>query len=261
MLLELKTFQSGTFKQVIDALKDILMDVNFEFDEEGLKIVAMNTSHVVLIQVNMEGEKFEHYYCKKKIDIGLNLLKLYTIIKTISNGDTLTLYIEEEEPNKLGVLIENPDKNIKSTYMLSMLDIDNLGIPEIPIDNINTKTIKIQSVFFQKLIRDMYNIADNVEIRNIKNEIEFKCKGDFCEQKTELEGDNNTIDIQSNEGDDEMQIIQGVFSLKYIQQFTKCTNLCQFVEINLKNEKPIIISYSIANIGTIKMALSQQETV
>lgn len=260
MLLELKTFQSGTFKQVIDALKDILMDVNFEFDENGLKIIAMNTSHVVLIQVNMDGEKFEHYYCKKKIYVGLNLLKLYTIIKTISNGDTLTLYIEDEEPNKLGVLIENPDKNIKSTFSLSMLDIDVLGIPEIPIDNLNTTTIKIQSTFFQKLVRDMYNIADNVEIRNINNQIEFKCKGDFCEQKTELEGDNNTIDIQNSEGQDR-EIIQGVFSLKYIQQFTKCTNLCQFVEINLKNEKPILLSYSIANIGVIKMALSQQETV
>lgn len=259
MLLQLQTCQSGTFKQVIDALAYILMDVNFEFDEDGLKIGAMNTSHVVLIQVSMDGDKFEEYSCKKKIYVGLNLMKLHTIIKTISNGDTLTLYIEEEDPNKLGVLIQNPDKKVRSTFKLSMLDIDVFDIPEIPVDNYNTTNIKMQSTFFQKLIRDMYNIADNVEICSIKNEIKFKCKGDFCEQTTVLEADDNmTIDIRNSE---DKKIIQGVFSLKYMQQFTKCTNLCQVVEINLKNEKPILISYSIANIGVIKMALSQQETV
>jgi len=35
-LLEIKTVQSSTFKQVVDALKEILMDVNLEFDETGM---------------------------------------------------------------------------------------------------------------------------------------------------------------------------------------------------------------------------------
>ena len=55
-ILELKTFQATTFKQVIDALKEILMDVNFEFDENGLKIMAMDTSHVVLIFAKMDAD-------------------------------------------------------------------------------------------------------------------------------------------------------------------------------------------------------------
>ena len=42
-ILELKTFQATTFKQVVDALKEILVDVNFEFDKDGLKILAMIT--------------------------------------------------------------------------------------------------------------------------------------------------------------------------------------------------------------------------
>ena len=34
-IVELKTVQATTFKQVIDDLKEILVDVNFEFDETG----------------------------------------------------------------------------------------------------------------------------------------------------------------------------------------------------------------------------------
>ena len=32
-ILEIKTVQASTFKQVIDALKEILMDVNLEFGD------------------------------------------------------------------------------------------------------------------------------------------------------------------------------------------------------------------------------------
>ena len=88
-ILELKTFQATTFKQVIDALKEILMDVNFEFDEKGLKIMAMDTSHIVLIFAKMEADKFEEYKCnskKGKVYVGLNMFKLHAIIKTITNN-------------------------------------------------------------------------------------------------------------------------------------------------------------------------------
>jgi proliferating cell nuclear antigen len=50
-----------------------------------------------------------------------------------------------------------------------------------------------------------------------------------------------------------------VFSLKYLTIFTKCTNLCSNVEIYLKNSYPIILRYSIASLGEIKLCLSQQE--
>lgn len=254
-ILELKTFQATTFKQVVDALKEILVDVNFEFDKDGLKILAMNTSHVVLIFAKMEADKFEFYKCSKQKYVGLNMLKLHQIIKTISNNDTLTLFIEEDDPNKLGIQIENPDKNFKSIYKLSMLDIDVLSF-DIPDIEFHT-TINMPSTYFQKIIRDMHNIAEIIEIRSQNDYLELRCKGEFCTQKTVIGTDNNkTVSIKHDPSNSE--IIQGIFSLKYIAIFTKCTNLCPNVEIYLKHEYPIIMCYQIANLGTIKLCLSQE---
>lgn len=254
-ILELKTFQATTFKQVVDALKEILVDVNFEFDQDGLKILAMNTSHIVLIFAKMDADKFEYYKCLKHKYVGLNMLKLHMIIKTISNNDTLTLFIEENDPNKLGIHIENPEKNYKTTYKLSMLDIDVLSF-DIPDVNFHT-TINMPSVYFQKIIRDMHNIAEVIEIRSENDYLELRCNGEFCTQKTVIGSDtNNTVNIKHDETNTD--IIQGIFSLKYIAIFTKCTNLCPNVEIYLKQEYPIIMSYQIANLGTIKLCLSQE---
>ena len=94
--INIKTIQATIFKQVIDALKDILMDVNLEIDETGVKIIAMDNTHVVLIHLKLEADKFEEYYCEKKRYIGVNMLKLHMLIKTIGTNDLLNLYIEKE---------------------------------------------------------------------------------------------------------------------------------------------------------------------
>ena len=40
-------------------------------------------------------------------------------------------------------------------------------------------------------------------------------------------------------------IVQGSFSLKYLILFTKCTNLCNLINIFLKNDYPLIIQYNV----------------
>ena len=52
------------------------------------------------------------------------------------------------------------------------------------------------------------------------------------------------------------EIVQGLFSLKHLLLFTKCTNLSNSIEIFIKNDYPMIIRYGVANLGEIKRCLS-----
>ena len=58
MILEIKTVQSAAFRVLTEALKEILTDANFEFDETGLKIMAMDSSHTVLVHLKLKCRKF-----------------------------------------------------------------------------------------------------------------------------------------------------------------------------------------------------------
>lgn len=257
-LLNIKTIQAPVFKQVIDALKDILTDVNLEVDESGLKIVAMDNTNIVLIHLKLDADKFEEYYCEKKMYIGICMLKFHMLIKTIGTNDLLSLYVLKDDPSVLGIKNINNDKNVETNYKLSTLDIDVLNI-EIPPVNFHT-IITMPSSYLQKIIRDMHNLADYIEIRNIENQLILSCKGDFCSQETVLGTEkSNNITIAKNEDEETHEIIQGVFSLKYLAIFTKCTNLSPNVEIYLKNSYPIILRYTIASLGEIKLCLSQQD--
>ena len=253
-ILEIKTIQASTIKSVIDAMKEILMDVNLEFDENGMKIVALDNTHIVLIHLKLHADKFESYYCQKKLYVGINMLKFHMLIKTIQNGDILSLFIHKDDPNILGITIENNEKNVKTTYKLSMLDIDVVNV-DIPPADFNT-IITMPSAYLQKIIRDMHNLAEYIEIKNIGGKLILSCQGEFCCQETILATETQNIQIKNNENTQE--IIQGIFSLKYLSIFTKCTNLCSTVEIYLKNAYPIILQYSIASMGSVKLCLAQK---
>jgi proliferating cell nuclear antigen len=184
--------------------------------------------------------------------IGVNLINLYKLIKTINSNDTLTLFMEEGNMNFLGIRIENTEKNTRTTYKLSLLDLDR---QELQIDPTAFNTvITLPSTDFMKLIRDMNNIADHVEIMNMNNQLIFNCKGDFCSQETVLS--DSEAKIQSKEETDE--IVQGVFSLKYLVHFTKCTNLCNTVFLYMRNNYPLICQYMVASLGEIKLCIAPQ---
>ena len=49
--LEIKTVQSAAFRVLTEALKEILTDANFEIDSTGVKVMAMDSSHTVLVHL------------------------------------------------------------------------------------------------------------------------------------------------------------------------------------------------------------------
>ena len=48
-IIDIKTVQSSAIKILIEALKEILTDSNLIIDETGIKLVAMDSTHSVLI--------------------------------------------------------------------------------------------------------------------------------------------------------------------------------------------------------------------
>jgi proliferating cell nuclear antigen len=255
MLLEVKTVQSQSFKILIEALRDLLTDTCIEFNDTGMKIASTDTSHCVLAHLKLDAAKFEYYHCEAPITIGVNMLNFHKIIRTVSNTDTLTLFVDAANVNHLGVRIENTDKNTKTTYMLNLMDLDESSVS---IENVTFNTaINLPSVDFRKLCRDMKNIAENMEIKSIGNQIVLSCRGEFCSQETIIidpsQGSSSSgANVTSVPG----EIIQGVYQLKFLTNFCKCTNLCNTVEILLKNDYPMVIRYQVASLGELKLLLA-----
>jgi proliferating cell nuclear antigen len=253
-LLEVRTVQSPPFRCLIEALKEILTDANIEFDESGMKIIAMDASHTVLVHLKLEAKNFEDYYCPEKITLGIGMLNFFKLIKTLGNNDTLSLVVEKDDPNKLGIKIENGEKNSITRYKLNLMDLpeETISVPPATFESV----ITMPSVDFQKLCRDMHNIAEFLEISSVGNQLIFNCKGDIGTAEHVIGENNSGMAFIKNNNPEE--IVQGIFALKHLVMFTKCTNLSNQVEVYLKNDYPLIVSYGVASLGNIKLCLAPQ---
>ena len=122
-IFEAKTVQTSVVRYLFEAIKEIISDGNIILDKTGLKISTMDSSQTLLVYLKLSNEKFEYYKCDERLIIGVNMLNLFKIIKTVTHNDTLTLYIEESDINKLCIRISNEEKNDSTTFKLKLMDL------------------------------------------------------------------------------------------------------------------------------------------
>jgi len=248
-LLLIKTVQSQSIKILVESLKEVLTDINICFDSNGMKIMTMDNARVALIYTRLLKDNFEEYFCEKKLVCGINMIYLFKLIKTINNNDVLTFYILKSNPNEFGIRIENREKNTLTESCLKMLDIpdETMEIPDIQYDSV----ISMPSSDFHKYCRDLAVISNNVTISSKDSKFIFEAVGDFASQRIIIgETQNGFIFSRKN------QNVSESFDLKYLNSFTKSTNLCSTVEIFLKCQYPIVIEYNVANLGKLQFCLA-----
>ena len=248
-LLYIRTVQSQSIKILVESLKEVLTDVNLYFDSNGLKIMTMDNARVALVYVRLMKDNFEEYHCSTKYICGINMIYFFKLLKTVGNSDVLTLFIRKNNNNELGIRIENKEKNTVTESYLKMLDIseEKLDIPDISYDSV----ISMPSIDLQKYCRDLAIISNQVNISSIESKFILQSNGDFATQKIIIgEAQNGLIFSKKN------QNVSEIFDLKYLNSFTKSTNLCSTVEIFLKCEYPLVIEYNVANLGKLQYCLA-----
>lgn len=253
MLLYLKTVQSNAIKTLFEVLKEILHDVNIYFDQNGMRIMTVDGSHVALIHLFLEASNFEEYHCERPLHLGVNMSNMFKLLKTATNQDTMVLFMENDIKFDLGIQIENAEKKTKTTFTLKLLDVDieALKMPEIQFDSV----ITMPSMYFQRLCKDMSNISDTLTITSNRNQITLSCKGDFASQETVIEDNVNMIEGMSfNQTSSEL--VTGAYHLKYLVLFNKASSLCNTMELFMKNNYPLILKYKVANLGELRLCLA-----
>ena len=158
-VLLIRTVQISPIRNLFSSAKDILGDLTLIFKKDGLRIINFDKTHTILVNVLLHASKFEEYSCKpEKIVICANALHLFKVISTMSNDDTLTMYIENTDyhdgvVSHLGLQYDNGDIRQCYSQKLRLIEPDSkeLEIPPVVYDTI----INLPSSDFQKSIRDL----------------------------------------------------------------------------------------------------------
>jgi len=258
ILVQFHTVQGTTIKSLFESLKEILNDVNLHFDMNGLKITAMDGNKCACVHVKLDCDKFEKYVCNREsVTAGVNMLSLFKLIKTIGSHDTVSFTIYRRTPFELYINFSNENKNTSTQSILKLLDIneDIYRIPDIAFDS----QINMPSVDFQKYCRDLSIISDTLTIKSTKNMLELLAEGDFACQHVSIKQTNNGMNISNNKKTSN-EPVSGSYALKYLNLFTKSTNLSNVVELYIMNSYPLILVYYVGNLGKLQYCLAPKST-
>jgi proliferating cell nuclear antigen len=278
-IIEIKTSQTTVIKLVIDTINSLLTDANFDFypyylnskddysDDQfisnnsantkvgGLVLKEVNKTGKILVYMKLFADKFDVYkynYNKKKLSLGIDINNLLKCLKCMSHFDTMTWLVDEDDLNKLIIVLESIEKKEKKTFKINLMDLDDESYEISPIEF--PYLISLPSQDFHKYCKDMSAVTDKIEVKATTNKIIFSGKGEIGFVEFEVSESNGGLTIISTNKDN--KIVQGLFELKFLLIFTKCTNLCSQVNLYLKNDYPVIVQYQIASLGEIKLILS-----
>lgn len=252
-MLELRLVQGSLLKKVLESVKDLVNDANFDCSATGFSLQAMDSSHVALVALLLRSEGFEHYRCDRNLSMGMNLNNMAKMLKCAGNDDIVTIKADDGG-DTVTFMFESPSQDKIADFEMKLMDIDSehLGIPEAEFQAI----VRMPSAEFARICKDLSSIGDTVVISVTKEGVKFSTRGDIgtanivCRQNTTVDKPEDATVIEMQEP------VSLTFALRYMNSFTKATPLSNQVTISLSSELPVVVEYKVAEMGYIRFYLA-----
>lgn len=148
--------QGSTLKKIVEAIKDIVNNVNLEATPKGISMQAMDPTHVALVGLTLTDEGFKEYRADKNFSLGIKLANLNKLLKCAGNDDMITLTCEDE-PTQLTLTFDSPNQTASFNLNLMNFNGEQLHIPETDYKSVVT----LPSGDFARICKELSQISEN----------------------------------------------------------------------------------------------------
>jgi proliferating cell nuclear antigen len=254
-MLEARLTEGAVLKKIMDALKDLVEQANFDCSPTGISLQAMDSSHVSLVSLMLQDEGFDHFRCDRNISLGINMTSMGKILKCAGSDDVVTLKAKDQA-DQLEFMFESPKQTRISHFSLKLMNIDSehLGIPDTEYKCI----VKMPSAEFKHICNELNIIGDTIKISASKDGVRFGVSGDIgngniiCKQEA-------AVDEEEGESSVAIKLEEKVsltFALRYLNTFAKASSLSSHVILKLSPDVPLVVEYPIKKLGYLRFYLA-----
>merc|ERR1712076_299589 len=235
--------QSVLLKKVVDAMKDLCKDVNFDCSEKGLQVQSMDSSHVALVSLLLRESAFADFKCDRPTSLGMNVDSLGKIFKMCGPNDSLKLRWQNDA-DTLNFQCESSDDDRIADFDLKLMQIESEHM-EIPEQHYKV-IAKLPSGEFQKICKDLKEFGETMQMKASKEGLTFSVQGDLGTgnvmlKPRESEKPEERVALTVHEA------VTATFALRYLVNFSKAAPLCSTVELGLGPDSPLSVKYALEN--------------
>lgn len=253
-MFECKMEKAGMLQNIVDAVKDLIAEAEFDCTKQGITMQSMDGSHVSLVSLMLRGESFELYRCDRTVNLGISMKNLSNVLKCASKDDTLSLKCDDQ-PDKLNFTFDNEKSGKHTEFDLKLMDIDaeHLGIPDCKYK----ATVTLKATEFRRICQDLNTFGDAVTITATKEGVTFTTQGEMGTGKISLrQGATDGSEAASVCKVDIVEPVTLKFALNFLTNFTKATALSDMVILNLIDDAPLTVEYRMDDAGYLRYYLA-----
>lgn len=234
--MKLKMNNSKVWKDCIGAISNLIDEVNFEFNEDGVEMKAMDPSHVALSDFQISSDAFEEYDLEDTLKLGVDLAEMDKIMSRAKKNDEFVMEFDEED-NRLRLQFVGDSTR---RFSLPLLDIEDEELPEPELDFTASAMVFAGSI--SEGLKDASLVGDNVTFELANDKFMMRIESDTGSAEMELSRQDEglgKLDIRES--------TKSMYNIEYLEDMVKAASSNDLVEINHGVDLPIEMIFKIAD--------------
>ena len=209
---------SSILKTSFDAISSIVDEVQIQTDSEGMRLDALDRSHITFVHLELKSSLFDEYICDVPEKINIDTDEFMRVLKRAKSQDRVLMSVDE------GNFIITFEGDATRTFKIRLIDIeyDNPTPPQIN----HPTSFKVRFS-----INDIEIFSDKIALEVDEDYFIASADGEFGDASIKyLHGEN----IKEHE--------KALFSLDKIREMLKADKFSEEAEISLGTDMPLSLT-------------------
>ena len=226
--MKLELYNPSIFKDVFSCISHIIDECKVEYDNLGMKIRALDKSHITFVTIDFKYTLFDSYEVPYPETIIIDTDEFNKILRRCKNTDTLKM---ETSDGALEVTFEG---DATKHYKIRLIDND-YETPELPLLEMPV-TITVPSNIVKDSLADIKIFSEHLEIR--VDEDYLTITGD---------GMKGSGEIKCLHGEHITEYVESKFSIEKLTDIFRCSKISETVKMNIGNAMPLTLTFELVS--------------
>lgn len=246
MVFKARMVDARVWKNLITAIATLVDEASFNINEEGIRLRAMDPSHVAMVDFEWPKTVFEEYVCDEPMKLCVNVAEMLKLLRRTGGEESIELALESGSP-KLTMVLRS---KYTRTFGMSTLEP---SAEEVPTPKISfNASARLTTSLLRNALEDAAAVSDHIIFDASSEKLAMRAAGDVGNVIIEVEkGTDELLSLETKENS------RSTFSLNYLSEMVKAaSNLSDVVLLEFSTDMPIRLNFEMPSKGKLQYYLA-----
>ncbi|RLI05057.1 proliferating cell nuclear antigen (pcna) [Candidatus Bathyarchaeota archaeon] len=237
---------SKAWKNLMNAISTLVEEASFDITPEGVKLRAMDPSHVAMVDFEYPKTAFQEYVCSEPTKLCVDIGDMLKLMKRVESGETLELSLDTET-SKLVMKLTGKYTRRFSLPLLQPTTTE-MPTPKLTFD----AKIKMDADCLSDAVNDIAVVSEQIKFEANPEKFVLSGLGETGNVVVEFEKTNNAIlEFQVN-GE-----AKALYGISFLQDMVKAGTASSKVStVEFSTDKPVKIDFELPLQGKLTYYLA-----